>query len=451
MVGEALDVEPASSCWEAQVAAHTRQIPARRRPNLSRVFRACIHRGAQKVGGSCVELECRGERLVLDLGRPLDAEPDDDVPLPSISGLEGSDDSLHGIVITHGHLDHYGLVGATASSVPIYIGEAAARVLKAASFFSPTGIALQPTGFLADRRPFSAGPFEVTPYLVDHSAFDAYGLHVAAAGRCLFYTGDLRAHGRKASLFERLIKRPPAVDALLLEGTRIDERDGVERGLPSERDVEDQALAVFRRARGPVLAFYSPQNLDRLVTLYRAAKRAGRLFVLDLYAAAIAAAAGRETIPQASWDGVRVFVPQSQRVRVKETREFDRIAAVGSSRIYPEHLSELGPRLIFTCRSSMLGDLERSGCLNDAEALWSMWAGYLERPSGIQLRKRLKRLAIPLTIAHASGHATVADLKRLATALRPERVVPIHTATPERFAELFECAELHTDGEWWDV
>jgi ribonuclease J len=238
---------------------------------------------------------------------------------------------------------------------------------------------------------------------------------------------------------------------LLLEGTRIDERDGAERGLPSERDVEEQAVAVFRRASGAVLAFYSPQNLDRLVTLYRASKRAGRLFVLDLYAAAIAAATGRATIPQENWDGVRVFVPQSQRVRVKGTGEFDRVAAVRSSRIYPEQLNELASSLVITCRSSMLGDLERSRCLSGAEAIWSMWAGYLEQQSGIQLRKRLKRQAIPLTIAHASGHATVADLKRLASALRPERVVPIHTATPERFVELFDRVEFHADGEWWDV
>jgi ribonuclease J len=112
----------------------------------------------------------------------------------------------------------------------MYIGESAARVLREANFFGPSGIALQPHGFLADRRRFSAEPFELTPYLVDHSAFGAYALHVAAAGS-LFYSGDLRAHGRKASLFERLIKRTAAVDALLLEGTRIDERDGDERGL----------------------------------------------------------------------------------------------------------------------------------------------------------------------------------------------------------------------------
>lgn len=47
------------------------------------------------------------------------------------------------------------------------------------------------------------GPFRVTPHLVDHSAYDAYALEVEADGRRLFYSGDIRAHGRKGALFER--------------------------------------------------------------------------------------------------------------------------------------------------------------------------------------------------------------------------------------------------------
>jgi Cft2 family RNA processing exonuclease len=31
-----------------------------------------IHRGAAEIGGSCVELESGGARLVLDIGLPLD-------------------------------------------------------------------------------------------------------------------------------------------------------------------------------------------------------------------------------------------------------------------------------------------------------------------------------------------------------------------------------------------
>jgi ribonuclease J len=415
------------------------------------VFRATIHRGAREIGGSCVELECEGQRLVLDIGRPLDAGLDDDVPLPTLSGLDGVDRSLRGVVISHGHPDHYGLLNGISSSVPIYIGEATAHVLAEASFFSPGGVALQPSGYLSDRTTFSVGPFQVTPYLVDHSAFDAYALLVEADGRRLFYSGDLRAHGRKASLFEELLTEPPHVHTLLLEGTRVADRGSDERGVSSEREVEEQVLELCQRAKGAVLALYSPQNIDRLVSLFRAVKRANRSFVLDLYAATVTAATGRATIPQASWDEVRVFVPQTQRVRVKDSQQFERVAAVRSSRIYPEQLAVLADRLVITCRSSMLGELERAGCLDGAEAVWSMWPGYLEQPSGVALRARLAARGVPLRIAHASGHATVADLARLVAAINPERVVPIHTAMPERFEELFACAELRSDGEWWDV
>jgi len=40
-------------------------------------FRACIHRGAKQIGGSCVELSFDGARILLDLGKPLDAQDAD--------------------------------------------------------------------------------------------------------------------------------------------------------------------------------------------------------------------------------------------------------------------------------------------------------------------------------------------------------------------------------------
>jgi ribonuclease J len=214
--------------------------------------------------------------------------------------------------------------------------------------------------------------------------------------------------------------------------------------------VEEAALTVFRETAGLALALYSPQNIDRLVSLYKAARQADRLFVMDLCAATISAATGRETIPQAAWDGVRVYVPQTQRVRVKQTREFDRTAALGGSRIYMDELVQSTGRFVLTFRESMAAEIERAGCLAGAAAVWSMWAGYLEQPSGLRLRAWLDRQGIPLTVAHASGHATVADLQRLVAAMRPERVVPIHTTAPELFFDYFgSCVELHADGEWW--
>ena len=102
------------------------------------------------------------------------------------------------------------------------MGAATAGILRESQFFTPMGLDREPAKLLADRRPLVVGPFKITPFLVDHSAFDAYALLVEADGRRLFYTGDFRAHGRKAELFKRLLREPPAaVDVLLIEGIML--------------------------------------------------------------------------------------------------------------------------------------------------------------------------------------------------------------------------------------
>ena len=104
-----------------------------------------------------------------------------------------------------------------------------------------------------------------------------------------------------------------------------------------------------------MLACYSGQNINRMVTLHRAAPgRAGRNLVLDLYGADIARATGRlDTIPQGDWDNVHIYIPQSQRVLVKQARQFERSARVRSRRLYPEDLSSRAGELVMTFRGSM--------------------------------------------------------------------------------------------------
>jgi ribonuclease J len=156
--------------------------------------------------------------------------------------------------------------------------------------------------------PFTLGPFTITPYLADHSAYDAFSLLVEAGGRSLFYTGDIRGHGRKASAFERLLADPPSpVHALLMEGTsfRILDADpdanaadlAPELVTLTEADVEVSLADTLKATKGLVVVLASAQNIDRLVTVYRAALRADRDLVVDLYSADIAACTGRPSIP----------------------------------------------------------------------------------------------------------------------------------------------------------
>lgn len=411
---------------------------------------ACIHRGSREIGGSCVELAADGERLVLDLGLPLDAQAED-ASLPTIEGLTTGKGPL-ALILSHGHPDHYGLVGTADASVPVYLGEAAHRILREASFFTPGEYDVTPAGFLMDGEPIRLGPFTATPLLVDHSAYDAYAVLIEAGGRRLLYSGDFRTHGRKHQAMERLIANPPeGIDALLLEGTHVRSNSEDERPGMTEADVETELVALAEATEGMLLVAYSAQNVDRLVSVYRAARRSGRELVIDLYTAAIAEATGRDTIPKAGWNGVHVFVPQAQRVKVKRTGAFERVDAVRACRVFPEDLAAMAGQAVMTFRASMARDLESAGCLSGARAVWSMWPGYLENESGKRLQGWLAASGIPLVLVHASGHATVSALRRLAEAVSADAVIPIHTAAPERFEELFENVTPRADGEWWSV
>ena len=168
---------------------------------------------------------------------------------------------------------------------------------------------LRIAGSLEHGRPLHLGPFTVTPWRVDHSAEDAYAFQVEAGGRTLIYSGDLRGHGREPETLEQLAAAGHDADALLLEGTRIG-RSAPDDGSLSEDDVENACAEHFARASRAVLAFSSGENVEGLSTLHRAARRAGRTLVLDLYAASMWRAAGRP------FADIQVLVSNGQRHRI---------------------------------------------------------------------------------------------------------------------------------------
>ena len=415
-------------------------------------MRICIHRGTQEIGGTCIELEAGGERIALDVGLPLDAGEDSAGSLlPHVSGFREADDSLRAVVISHPHQDHYGLARHIRLEVPVYIGEAANKILKAASRYVPDGHWFENARFYGDRQTFTVGPFKITPYLVDHSAFDAYALLVEADGRRVYYSGDFRAHGRKAGLVEGIMAHPPEnIDVLMMEGTTIG-RSGAMEGAKTESDLEAKFAEAFKATRGLHFVWTSSQNIDRLVTIYRAAKRTGRLFVIDIYTAVVLEATGRDTIPQSWWEDVRVYVPFSQRLHIKEHKLFDDLRRHSANRVFPEDLPGIRDQAVMLFRPQLTRDRGVENTLEGAHLTYSMWGGYLNHEPTKRVLKWLETNAIPWSSIHTSGHASVRDLQRLATALAPKRLVPIHSFETTRFGEFFEKVERKEDRIWWDV
>ncbi len=55
--------------------------------------------------------------------------------------------------------------------------------------------------------------------------------------------------------------------------------------------------------------------------------------------------------------------------------------------------------------------------------------------------------AVNFVYAHTSGHAPLKDLQKLAVALKPKMLVPIHTEDAEGFRSNFENVTTLMDGE----
>jgi ribonuclease J len=409
-------------------------------------MRCRIHRGCHEIGGNCIEIESAGKRIVLDIGLPL---KDDQAAMPHVSGLTSPDDSLLGIFISHPHPDHYGLLRQITEPVPVYMGKASRRIIDVSAFFTllPSLGHIEPHVY-TNQESVQLAPFTITPFRIDHSAYDSHCLLIEAAGKRLFYSGDIRGHGRNAHLYEAILSNPPKnIDVLICEGTQIG-RDP-DFAYQDEHSVANKMTEVFKATIGMGLVWCSSQNIDRLVSVWDACQRSGRQLILDMYTAEIIRAAKDDALPKPGKDGVSVFLPYSQKKKIKREEAFHISNPYYPHRIYPEALAEAASRSVMIFRPSMLRDLQRAECLDGASLISSIWSGYVHRSE--RILDQMEALGIKRTHAHTSGHATVDELRQFVEAIPASRVIPIHLEDREGFAALSKRVEIKNDHEWWEV
>ena len=230
-------------------------------------MRYLIHRGQHEIGGMCIEVAADdGTRVLLDLGMPLVAPDGGDFPrdtpqrpteeliaegvLRDVPGVFPHDPTAPGvaaIILTHSHIDHYGLAHHAHPAIPVYGSDGTIAVLEVGRVFFPDA------ALPADLRRFPTGEtlrfgdLSVTAIPVDHAAPDSRALLVEADGQRLLYTGDLRAHGRTGFRFENMLtdERLHGVDWLLIEGTTLGSSGGT-HGLRSEAEVEEKLVELAR-------------------------------------------------------------------------------------------------------------------------------------------------------------------------------------------------------------
>jgi ribonuclease J len=159
---------------------------------------------------------------------------------------------------------------------------------------------------------------------------------------------------------------------MLLEGSSLG-RIADDASFPTETDLEAKFVLNFKDTPGTALVACSAQNIDRVVTVYRAAKRCERQLVVDAYAAEVLKATGYASIPKPAddWHNVKVFIPHRQRVSLKKHGIASLVDGYKGRRIWPENLKAEAPRIVMLIRPWMLDELGTRGVLDGARVIWS--------------------------------------------------------------------------------
>lgn len=410
-----------------------------------------IHRGTREVGGSCTEIISGKSSIIVDAGLPLSFMEGDRkencLPQPLFNNILFGKTKPDAIFLSHAHLDHYGLASFLPSNIATYCGKTTQKLMELSSLLSPSKNPLLQVTHFQTKRKIKLGPFIITPYLVDHSAMDAYAFLIEADGKTLLYTGDFRGHGRKKQLFEEFIQNPPAIDILIMEGTMVGPRS--DEAFSSESKLEEAFIDVMQKCEGTVFVTAASQNIDRLVTIFRATRKSKRKFVIDLYTAEVLdSLTDYPRLPKTCWPGIRVAYSAALIKRLENTGRLDIVEEHRKNGIKWPKINEHPHEFVVLCRPSVFTSIKKHLDIRKSAWVYSMWLGYLERSRPLKsMKSYFDDQGVEYHYIHSGGHARLSDLKRFVEEVKPRTIIPIHTYHPELFQGFFGKVKIVGDGE----
>lgn len=381
--------------------------------------------GGDKIGGCITEISSSNAKIIFDYGTNLD-----DIPQIDIEGLTIGEPQYNAVFISHYHLDHIGEISKISKEIPIYIEETTKKLYDIiCDFSSKPRINAKTFKFGNVIEGKELGNLKVTPYRVDHSAYNSTMFVVTDGEEKALYTGDFRDNGYTGDKLIPTIKEIGQVDYLITEGTNIGNNTHI---LKKEESLVNEFEKIFKHYK-QVFIMMSSSNIDRITTILKACNKTKHILIQDLYMAHLTTLIQKEdhkNIPNpVTFDNVMVYKPKY--LKNKKDKEFKKKYLYSFSE--KNKNSMLYKPFVMNIRTSMLRDLEtfefKGNILTNACLVYSMWGGYKEKEDIKSFIEKAKKLGITLIEKdiHTSGHASEELIEQVKRIVNAREVFTIHT------------------------
>jgi len=236
--------------------------------------------GSGEIGMNVNLYGCRGQWIMVDLGLTFadSSYPGIELILPDLEFIEGQQERLAGIVLTHGHEDHIGALPYLAEELksPLFATPFTAGLI--AGKLEEEGLTGQVKLNIVERGgSIELGPFKVSFVALSHSIPEGNGVLIETPFGNIFHTGDWKIDETP------VIGEAPSTEALTEIGDRgvlalVCDSTNVFQDKPSgsEESVHAGLLAKVAEAKGRVLVTTFASNAARLQTIGRVARETGR-------------------------------------------------------------------------------------------------------------------------------------------------------------------------------
>ena len=402
-----------------------------------------IHRGAKQIGGSITEISMGRTAVLVDCGSELpgsqgSVRDEDIIKKIFCNRRRYTDHHLSGVLFTHYHGDHVGLMDRIPTDIPIYMDSATLTILR--TLHKHTGnIAMQEMLSSGNERIrtftpgklLTIGDMNIIPFFVDHSAYHAnmFLFESRITNHTVLHSGDFRSTGYMAKsldIIPRLIHENygKQVDVLLTEGTMMTRSTDAEH-LLTEWDVKKEATNFMRDHR-QIFVICSSTNFDSLTSFCNAARANkipvyGNPYIIEMLKV-FSDMAGKYT-------GLYGLPPIKGIDELKRDRPKEGIVLLGSllNRKNEDAYS------LYDRYSHYMRDYK-------PHLIYSMWQGYLspKHPAYDEgLATFVKRFGSSVKYIHSAGHADKAALAKFIEDVAPRKyIVPLHTENAAGFKSL---------------